>query len=378
MYSYGIIPFMIYWALVIAFIIPLAFLYIIRTRDLYGTGNFSYVVITIAWGVVAYYMAAQINPWLINSGLASRVTVLRVIGPIIEEVLKSLILIYLVQRADFNYVVDGALYGFGTGIGFAIIENYEYITGNPGAAVFIAIARVFSTNLVHATGSGVIGAALSVNRAQSGSRGFLWVLLGYMFSMGLHIGFNTFVNTGGILIYAVVIGMAGLGLIYMAIRRGMDVQKEWIAEKLGDVNRVTQSEVKALGNIEESMDELLKPVKLQFGETKAEQVKELLSVQAEMGIKTKLLDTTNNDTKKQEMIRLIEELRNDMEVLRKEIGPYCMMFVRGTYLSQESNLWGSIADRIAAASTGQKGGGLWDLTTSRLQGSSQSEEEELS
>jgi len=78
------------------------------------------------------------------------------------------------------------------------------------------------------------------------------------------------------------------------------------------------------------------------------------------------------------MIRLIEELRNDMEVLRKEIGPYCMMFVRGTYLSQESNLWGSIADRIAAASTGQKGGGLWDLTTSRLQGSSQSEEEELS
>ena len=378
MYSYGIIPLMIYWALVIAFIIPLAFLYIIRTRDLYGTGNFGYVVITIAWGVVAYYLAAQINPWLINSGLASRATVLRVIGPIIEEALKSLILIYLVQRADFNYVVDGALYGFGTGIGFAIIENVEYINGNPDAALFIAIARVFSTNLVHATGSGVIGAALSVNRAQPGSRGLLWVLMGYIFSMGLHIGFNTFVNTGGILIYAVVIGMAGLGLIYMAIRRGMNVQKKWITEKLGDVNRVTKSEVKALGNIEESMDELLKPVKLQFGETKAEQVKELLSVQAEMGIKTKLLDTTNNDTKKQEMIRLIEELRKDMEVLRKEIGPYCMMFVRGTYLSEDTNLWGSIADRIAASSTGQKGGGLWDLTTSRLQGSSQSEEEELS
>jgi len=367
---------MIYWALGIALIIPLVFLYIIRTRDLYATGKFSYVVVTMAWGVLAYYLAANINPWIFHSGLASKATVLRIIAPIIEEILKSFLLIYLVQRADFNYVVDGALYGFGTGIGFAIVENWEYINANPDAALFVAIARVFSTNLIHATGSGVIGAALSANRAQPGIKGLLWVLGGYMFSIGLHMGFNTFVNTGGILVYAVIIGMAGLGLIYLAIRRGMDVQKGWIAEKLGDSNRVTQSEVKALGSIEESVDDLLRPIKLQFGEQKADLVKELLSVQAEIGIKTKLLDTTFNETKKREMIEIIESLRNDMESLRKEIGPYCMMFVRGVYLSHDFNMWGAIADRIAASSTGKKGGGLWDLTTSRLQGNKQDEEEE--
>ncbi|MBK9207159.1 MAG: PrsW family intramembrane metalloprotease [Anaerolineales bacterium] len=39
-----------------------------------------------------------------------------VTAPILEEILKSLILIYLVKRAEFNYVVDGAIYGFGAGL----------------------------------------------------------------------------------------------------------------------------------------------------------------------------------------------------------------------------------------------------------------------
>jgi len=34
---------------------------------------------------------------------------IRIVAPILEEFLKALILIYLVQRADFNYVVDGAI-----------------------------------------------------------------------------------------------------------------------------------------------------------------------------------------------------------------------------------------------------------------------------
>lgn len=364
---------MVYLALGIACAIPILFLIAIRTRDLYATGKFNYVIITIVWGLIAYALAAQINPWIWESGFASKTTVLRVIGPILEELLKSLILIYFVRRADFNYVVDGALYGFGTGIGFAIIENVEYIYGHLGTAVFVAVARVFSTNLVHATGSGVIGAALSTHRAKPGFRGFLWVLGGYIFSMGLHIGFNTFVNSGGFLVYAIVIGMAGFGLIYLAIRRGLDVQKEWMAEKLGDANRVTRSEVRALGNIE-ALDDLLKPIKIQFGEIKVEQVRKLLSIQAEMGIKTKLLDSTFNASKKQEMIKIIDNLRSEMDILRKAIGPYCMMFVRGVYLSQDFNLWGSISDRIAASSTGQKGGGLWDTATSRLQGSRELEE----
>jgi len=358
----------IYLALGIAYTIPLIFLYIIRKGDLFGTGKFYFVIISLIWGSVAYVLAAHINPGLIDMGFATRAEVIRFFGPIIEETLKSLILIYLVQRADFNYVVDGAIYGFGAGIGFAIFENTEYIFGNQALAVTVAIARVFSTNLVHATGSGLIGVALSTNRAEKGKgRGLVGVLLGYLFSMGLHIGFNNLVNQGVALVFAIVIGITGVGLIYFVIRRGLNTQKEWLAEKLGQsASRVTQSEVNALSKIED-LDELLTPLRQQFGVEKAEKVKLMLSRQAEMGIKTKLLDTTFNENKKKEMGEIIVNLRAEMDVLRSEIGPYCMLFVREVYLSQDLNLWGSISSRIAESSTGQKGGGLWDRATSRVQ-----------
>lgn len=361
-------------ALSIAVLIPILFLFLLRTRDLFATGKFHFVLVSMIWGVVAYIIASRINPYLINEGWVDRALVIRAIGPILEELLKSLILIYLVQRADFNYVVDGAIYGFAVGIGFAVVENFEYVLGRPNIAVILAVARVFSTNLIHAAASGVIGVALSTRRAESGSKGGLWVLMGYLFSVGFHMAFNTMVSAGAILAFAVVFGVTGVGLIYLAIRRGLTIQKEWFGEKLNDLNRVTQNEVRALNRIEE-LNKLLKPLALQFGEAKAEKVKTLLSRQAEIGIKTKLLDSTSNEDRRAEMSRIIEDLRAEMDALRAEIGPYCMLFVRQVYLAQDMNLWGTIHDRISEAGTGQKGGGLWDLAARRAQSSRNREEE---
>jgi RsiW-degrading membrane proteinase PrsW (M82 family) len=359
-------------ALGIAFLFPLVFLYFIKTRDLFGTGKFNFIVVSMIWGVVAYLIAAQINPLIVEMGWASRGMVIRVIGPILEEMLKSLILVYLISRADFNYVVDGAVYGFGAGIGFAIVENYEYVTGNLEIAIVVAVARVLSTNLIHAAGSGVIGVALATARAEKGGKKWLWLFLGYGFASVFHMIFNTMVSAGALVIFAIVFGMTGLGLIYLAIRRGLNIQKEFMSEKLGELNRVTKNEVKALNRIEE-VDKLLEPFRLRFGVEKTEKVKMILSKQAEIGIKTKLLDSTPGENKRREMEKIISDLHADMELLRNELGSYCMLFVRQVYLSQDMNLWGAIQERIAESSTGQKGGGLWDRAASRVQSSKSQE-----
>lgn len=367
MYSYGNIPVMvIILALSIAFLIPPFFLYLIKTRDLFGTGKFHFVVLSMGWGVVAYLLAAQINPFIIEMGWASRLMVIRVVGPLLEEVLKSVILIYLITRADFNYVVDGAIYGFAAGIGFAMIENYEYVMGNAEIAIIVAVARVLSTNLIHAAGSGVIGVALSMWRAEKGAKGWLWVLLGYVFSSGFHMLFNTMVSAGTAVIFAIIFGAAGFGLIYLAIRRGLNIQKEFISKQLGELNRVTKNEVRALNQIEE-LDKLLKPFADEFGREKAEMVKSMMGKQAEIAIKTEMLGSTFSASKKEEMHKIISRLHGEMENLRDQLGPYCMLVVRQVYLAQDMNLWGSIQNRIAESSTGQKGGGLWDRATSRVQ-----------
>lgn len=373
--SYGIIPFMVLWiALAIAFIIPLLFLLLLRKFDLYQTGQTRLNLATLGWGLIAYMLAAQINPAMVNAGWVTWDQVIRITAPIIEEILKALILIYLVQRADFNYVVDGALYGFGVGIGFAIIENFEYVTGNPEIALTVAVARVFSTNLVHATASGLIGTALAYRRGDATWRGWAIVLGGYLVSILIHMVFNTMVNAGAFLAVAIIFGVTGMALIWYVIKRGMQTQKQWVGEKLGMEDRVTKAETNAVTGIEKIMDDLLMPFEERFGKDKVPVVKELLSKQAEIGIKRKLLETTPSPTKRKEVEAIVQRLGREMELLRSQIGMYPMMFVRTVYLEQDVKVWDAINARVAESSTGQKGGGLWDRVNERARQSSPQED----
>jgi hypothetical protein len=324
--------------------------------------------LTMFFGVVAYVLAAQINPAVRDSGWVSREIVVRITGPITEEFLKALILIYLVQRADFNYVVDGALYGFGAGIGFAVIENYEYVLGYSDVAIMVAVGRVFSTNLVHAVGTGVIGTALAYHRGDHSLRGKGVILLGYGFAMGMHILFNTMVNIGVALLVAILYGFLGVLLIWQVIKRGMNIQKEWVGEKLGMGDRVTSSEAKVVTNIDD-LDEVLTPIKNQFGEEKVKIVKELISTQAEIGIKRKLMEMTPNESKKQEIGEIIAGLGRDMDALRRQAGSYCMMFVRTVYLEQNIKTFDLLKSRVAVTNPDEEkkpDAGLFGRATSRI------------
>lgn len=355
----------LYFALVIAFLVPLLFLYIIRKGDLFGTGKFYVNIVTLVWGVVAYALAAQINPAMVEAGWVTRSQVIRITAPILEEILKILILIYFVNRADFNYVVDGAIYGFGAGIGFAIIENWEYVTGHPEIALGIAIARVFSTNLVHATGSGLIGAALAFQRGENTAPAWTAVILGYLFSIAFHMGFNTMVSAGAFLFFAIGVGFVGTALIWFVIKRGLNTQKKWVGEKLGMGDRVTKSEAKVVFKIEQ-LREALAPVEKQFGSEMVKNVEAIIRKQAEIGIKRKLLEKTASESKRQEIEKIIKGLNREMEALRRQAGPYCMMLVRTVYLEQDLQVWDLIAARAEEAGTGQKGGGLYDRINQRI------------
>ncbi len=353
-------------AIVIAFAIPIGFLFFLRVFDLHKTAKFGHNIGALTCGVVAYLLAAQINPAMANAGWVTWDQIRSFTAPVVEEILKSVILLFLVSRADFNYVVDGALFGFGAGIGFAMIENVQYINGNAEIALIVSLARVFSTNLMHATGSGLIGTALAYHRGDSSRRGKLVIAGGYVLAIVFHAVFNLMVNAGAFLFFAIGYGVLGAGLIWYVIRRGLNTQKEWVSEKLGAQDRVTKEETRAVTGIENMVEKLIEPFRERFGEEKVPLVRDLLYKQAEMGIKRKLVETTPSPTKRVEIEGIIQSLYKDMEGLRSKIGMYPMMFVREVYLSQDYQVWALINTRIIESSTGQKGGGLFDRATTRI------------
>ena len=110
-------------AAVIATGIPFAVLYTIYKLDLYSTGDFRFVLFSFFWGGLAYFAAAKINVAMMNLGWVTRTQMLQLTAPPTEEVLKSLILFFLVRRSKFTYFVDAVIYGFAIGIGFAIFPD---------------------------------------------------------------------------------------------------------------------------------------------------------------------------------------------------------------------------------------------------------------
>ena len=146
-------------------------------------------------------------------------------APLVEEILKALVLLYFTRQPSFHYFVDGAVYGFGVGIGFAMIENLAYVSATPSLA--LAITRVLSTSLMHAMASGIVG--LSLGRLRRTRMRCCPLLIGIGGAVALHILYNNIVNmlTGpALLIAAVTIGVGGAGVIALQIVHALRQEKE--------------------------------------------------------------------------------------------------------------------------------------------------------
>ncbi len=365
-------------AYLIAIAIPILALWLIYRFDLYKTGEFQTILLCFFAGAVAVGAAGQLNGTLIREGWLERMDVIRYAAPIIEEILKGLVLWALVRRARFTYFVEGAVYGFAAGIGFAVLENFQYIA-KPEAGLAIAVSRVFSTNLIHAATCALLGIALGLARFERGARRFLLSAAGLLIAMLLHIGFNnmvTRVGSGLLLAYAVASGLCGAAIVIYAIRWGFQEEKNWIKEKLGATDRVTQQEAAMVHRIEDA-PEFLKPLEERYGRKEAEKIKRLFTVQARIGIQRKSLEKLADKRMKRSVEAQIEKMRREMENIRKDIGPYAMLQLRHTLPSESSPLWERLADLIQERSSAPQAAtiNVWDNLKARQSKAAESREE---
>jgi RsiW-degrading membrane proteinase PrsW (M82 family) len=347
-------PLQIVLASAFAIAIPAVFLLIIYTLDLYASRTFRLVMLCFAWGGIggvglAYMFNTYVAvPLIRNQGWDS--TLLYVVfAPIAEEVFKSLVLFYVSRRPEFTYFVDGARYGFASGIGFSIAENFFYIFYFPTAGIALPLVRSFSVCLMHGSASGLVGAAVGRFRFQKRSGRGLAMLGGWGAAILLHAFFNSVAKTywlsdlvgeAAVVPMQVGLGLAGVGLIALFITLGLREQRQWFAETLDRKMGVTGAEVRA-AQAYSSIDDVLEPITEQFP-AQAEQVSALLLRQAQMGIKRKVQQQLDDPKLQKEVGEEIAELQAEMEKLRKEIGPYVMTFVRAVFPQGMLDVWGRL------------------------------------
>ncbi|MCB8942487.1 MAG: PrsW family intramembrane metalloprotease [Ardenticatenaceae bacterium] len=355
-------------SMVVATAIPLVALYLIYQLDLYASRSYQLVIASFVWGGVAVGITLVLaNQLVFGLELLDTVTLSRYVAPVTEEVVKALFLFFLVRQARFTYFVDGAIYGFAVGMGFAIIENWLYLSNNPELPT--AVGRVISTNLMHATATAIMGIALGQARFERWSGRILWVLFGLVAAIGLHAGFNNLVtrlNGRFLLLYAALSGLAGLGFIVYMIKRGLAEQKQWIEEKLGAEDRVTAGETAVVHRLAHVYD-ILTPLAAQFGPDKAQKIEDFLMLQARIGILRKTLDKMKDDKMRQGIQTQIATLSQQMDDARREVGPYCMIYLRNIFPEQTSPIWQQLENRIQTRPQASPATNIWANLSQRTQ-----------
>ncbi|MEW5872665.1 MAG: PrsW family glutamic-type intramembrane protease [Chloroflexota bacterium] len=330
-------------ALCVATLIPLVALWFIYKRDLYATGSIDSVVISFIGGAGAFVVAYLLHSWLLRQGVSFQ-NLSRNIAPFSEEILKALVLIWLVRRRNFTYFVDGAIYGFAAGIGFAIVENFNYIFGQESSVLSVAIGRTLSSNLVHATTSALVGITLGLGRFQRGSwRRLLYLLVGLLAAAAVHSGFNHMLfelNASPILVflYAVLAGLGGSGVIVGFIRAGLTNERRWIEETLGEADRVTKNEARVVHQLAEA-GVILSPLAQRFGKEKATLIGECLVTQARLGILRKTLEKLPEEWMRQETQANIDQMQIEMDALRRRVGAYPMLYLRNIFPETQRSVW---------------------------------------
>ena len=347
----------------ISILLPLLFLYIVYALDLYSSGSFRTVATCFVWGFVAFGLAYVINTgvknqvleqWLGMTAARALLFITTLVAPIVEEIAKSLILIYFGRRPDFTYFVDGAIYGFAAGIGFSVVENLFYLS-QPQAAqqgLVLGISRSFSTCLMHGSASALVGVSIGRFRYGHGGTRLLSAILGWGAAIVLHSAFNRVVQPYNpatlILVGSVGLGVGGVILIALFIRWGLVEERRWIEETLGLNLRVTEKE-KALVRELQDLETLLKPITERFGREKSAQVEDFLLKQAQLGIKQKSSQLTTDPRLKAQVDEQVQELQQEMETLRRKVGVYCMTYVRTIFPPESLALWGNLERQVQMA-----------------------------
>ncbi|MGD1995165.1 MAG: PrsW family glutamic-type intramembrane protease [Anaerolineae bacterium] len=335
-------------ALLIATGIPALFLIVIYTLDLYASRTFRLVLICFGWGSVGGFGLALLTNSFVAPRLARALTLdpqfllVVAVAPVVEEIVKSLCLFYVSGRPEFTYFVDGAIYGFASGIGFSITENFLYISQNPSVGVPLALTRSFSTCLMHGTAAGLVGAAVGRFRFKRQSGRQLALIGGWVTAILIHALFNLVAwrtsATGSLgALVGMGIGLAGVGLIVLFIFLGLREERAWLADTLNREVGVTDAEVRAAQSYG-SLEEILKPITKQFPK-EAKQVQALVLKQAQMGIKRKVQQRVKNPKLQERLGRDITQLQEEMEELRKDVGLGVMTYVRCVFPEGAADMW---------------------------------------
>ena len=168
----------------------LAFLAALLYLDSYKLVKLPTVIAVVICGAVVAGISYMANALVLDLVRIDLPKFSRYVAPLIEELLKGLVIVALIRTHRIGFLVDAAIMGFAVGTGFAMVENLYFLRLVPDAGMGTWIVRGFGTAIMHG-GATAIFALMGLAMLERAKRANLAYLLpGYALAVVLHSGYN--------------------------------------------------------------------------------------------------------------------------------------------------------------------------------------------
>ena len=187
----------------------------------------------------------------------------RYAAPVVEELLKGALLVYLIARRRIGFLVDAAIAGFAVGAGFATVENVHYALTQESPRLAVWLVRGLGTAVMHGGATACMALMAKTLADRWGKTSAAVFIPGFLLAVFLHSAFNHFFLAPDLSTLALLIG---LPLVFAAVFRVSEQRtKEWLgtgfdtdADLLEQVHLGTV-EGSRVGDYLRSLQEMLPP-----------------------------------------------------------------------------------------------------------------------
>ncbi|MFA6713198.1 MAG: PrsW family glutamic-type intramembrane protease [Bacteroidales bacterium] len=147
-----------------------------------------YLIISILWGMLCSIMCYFINRHIGNKVDLEYETLSQYIFPAIEEIFKSIFILFLILKKRIGFIVDAAIYGFAIGTGFSMIENIFYLQTFEGT-ILTWIIRCFGIAIMHGGCTALFSVIIIGTKSQRKNIS-LQIIFSFLIVYIIHSAFN--------------------------------------------------------------------------------------------------------------------------------------------------------------------------------------------
>jgi RsiW-degrading membrane proteinase PrsW (M82 family) len=212
-------------------LLPVAtFLATLLWLDSYKLVRMRSVLAVVAAGAVvavACYFANAAVLYLIHVDFT---TYSRYVAPVVEELLKALVIVWLIHANRVGFLVDAAIFGFAVGTGFALVENAYFLEIAEGTGIGMWLVRGFGTAIMHGGATAIFAVmATSMLEASPGNELSVRALLpGLAIAIVLHSAYNHLLMSPRLAVAAALVSVPLV--LHVVFERSEKAVGDWLGK----------------------------------------------------------------------------------------------------------------------------------------------------